>query len=110
MFRVGGKIEGRAMRRGLRAVEACPPNGSTKSPAQLYVERGDPRWRSCDLCAHHQTMMLTLQRRIHDTIDETIRRQYGLTDVPAFALEVPPTRALGDLPLPVAVQLARALR
>src|SRR3990172_6204297 len=31
-------------------------------------------------------------------------------DVPPFAIEVPPTRALGDLAVPVAFQLARTLR
>jgi arginyl-tRNA synthetase len=55
-------------------------------------------------------MILSLQRRAHEAIADAIRRQYGLTDVPAFAVEVPPERALGDLAAAVAFQLARTLR
>jgi arginyl-tRNA synthetase len=55
-------------------------------------------------------MILSLQRQIHDAISETIRSRFGISDVPAFAIEVPPTRTLGDLAVPVAFQLARVLR
>ncbi|OLC45131.1 MAG: hypothetical protein AUH43_16850 [Acidobacteria bacterium 13_1_40CM_65_14] len=55
-------------------------------------------------------MILIVQRRVHDAIADAIRRQYALTDVPAFAVEVPPTRTLGDLAVTVAFQLARSLR
>jgi len=55
-------------------------------------------------------MILPVQRRVHEAIAEAIRRQYALTDVPALAVEVPPTRALGDLAVTVAFQLARSLR
>ena len=56
-------------------------------------------------------MILTVQRQVHDAISHAIRRQYGEgVDVPPFAVEVPPTRALGDLAVPVAFQLARTLR
>src|SRR5215471_14615201 len=55
-------------------------------------------------------MILPLQRRVHDTISETVRRQFGVSDVPIFSVEVPPSRALGDLAVPVAFQLARTLR
>jgi arginyl-tRNA synthetase len=55
-------------------------------------------------------MILSLQRQVHDAISEAIRKQIGVADVPPFAVEVPPTRALGDLAVPVAFQLARALR
>jgi arginyl-tRNA synthetase len=55
-------------------------------------------------------MILPLQRRVHDTISETVRRQFGVADVPTFIVEVPPNRALGDLGVPVAFQLARTLR
>src|SRR5262245_7203854 len=55
-------------------------------------------------------MILSVQRRLHDAIADAIRRHYNLTDVPAFAVEVPPTRALGDLAVTVAFQLARTLR
>jgi len=51
-------------------------------------------------------MILSLQRRIHDAIAGAVRDHFGISDVPAFTVEVPPNRALGDL----AVQLARTLR
>jgi arginyl-tRNA synthetase len=55
-------------------------------------------------------MILSVQRRVHDAIADAIRRQFGVTDVPAFTVDVPPTRALGDLAVTVAFQLARTLR
>ena len=54
--------------------------------------------------------MLGVQRQVHDAIADAVRRHYGLSDVPAFAVEVPPNRALGDLAVTVAFQLARTLR
>src|SRR5438132_9701041 len=53
--------------------------------------------------------MLSVQRHVHDAIADAVRRLYGV-DVPAFAVEVPPNRALGDLAVTVAFQLARTLR
>ncbi len=55
-------------------------------------------------------MILAVQGLIHDAIVRVIQHQYGLADVPEFAVEVPPTRALGDLAVAVAFQLARPLR
>jgi len=55
-------------------------------------------------------MILSVQRHVHDAIGGAIRQHFGLADVPAIAVEVPPTRALGDLAVPVAFQLARTLR
>jgi arginyl-tRNA synthetase len=55
-------------------------------------------------------MILTAQRQVHDAIGDAIRRHFGVTEVPPIAVEVPPSRALGDLAVPVAFQLARALR
>src|SRR5207237_294053 len=55
-------------------------------------------------------MILNVQRGIHEAIDGAIRQRFGVAEVPAFAVEVPPTRALGDLAVPVAFQLARALQ
>src|SRR5437764_341059 len=55
-------------------------------------------------------MILSLQRRIHDAIAGAVRDRFGISDVPAFTIEVPPSRALGDLAVPVAFQLARTLR
>jgi arginyl-tRNA synthetase len=39
-----------------------------------------------------------------------VTREWNVTDVPAFSVEVPPNRALGDLAVTVAFQLARTLR
>lgn len=55
-------------------------------------------------------MILSVQRQVHDAISAAIRTQFGVAEVPPFAIELPPTRALGDLAVPVAFQLARALR
>jgi arginyl-tRNA synthetase len=55
-------------------------------------------------------MILTVQRLVHDSISLAIRNHFGVDEVPDFAIEVPPNRALGDLGVPVAFQLARALR
>ena len=55
-------------------------------------------------------MILTVQRHVHDAIAAAIRRQYGVAEIPDFAVEVPPNRALGDLAVTVAFQLARSLR
>jgi len=55
-------------------------------------------------------MILTVQRRVHQAIAGAIAGQFGIADVPPFAVEVPPSRALGDLAVTVAFQLARTLR
>jgi len=55
-------------------------------------------------------MILTVQRLVHDAVASAVTRHFGIADVPSFAVEVPPNRALGDLAVPVAFQLARALR
>ncbi len=55
-------------------------------------------------------MILSVQRLVHDAIADAIRRQFNLIDPPAFAIETPPNRALGDLAVAVAFQLARTLR
>src|SRR3954465_11525336 len=55
-------------------------------------------------------MILSVQRQVHHAISDAIRTQCGGVDVPPFAIETPPTRALGDLAVPVAFQLARTLR
>jgi arginyl-tRNA synthetase len=55
-------------------------------------------------------MILSVQRQVHHAIDAAIRTQFGIVDVPSFAIETPPTRAMGDLAVAVAFQLARTLR
>src|SRR5438874_4390749 len=55
-------------------------------------------------------MILTVQQQVQAQVADAIRRHFGLADVPAFAIEVPPNRALGDLAVTVAFQLARTLR
>jgi arginyl-tRNA synthetase len=54
-------------------------------------------------------MILTVERQVHDVIAAAIERHYHVV-APAFSIEVPPTRTLGDLAVPVAFQLARTLR
>jgi arginyl-tRNA synthetase len=55
-------------------------------------------------------MILTVQRLVHHAVAEAVRRQFPGVDVPAFNVEVPPNRAMGDLAVTVAFQLARPLR
>jgi len=55
-------------------------------------------------------MIVPVQQRIHDAIVLAVRDRLGVTDVPSFDVETPPSRALGDLSVAVAFQLARALR
>ena len=55
-------------------------------------------------------MILNVQRRVHQAVAGAIARQFDIADVPPFAVEVPPSRALGDLAITVAFQLARTLR
>ena len=55
-------------------------------------------------------MILSVQRDVHDRVAEAVRRVLGVSDVPPFSVEVPPNRAMGDLAVAVAFQLARPLR
>ena len=55
-------------------------------------------------------MMLNLQRQLHDAVSQAIRRELRVDEVPPFSVEVPPNRALGDLAITVAFQLARVLK
>jgi arginyl-tRNA synthetase len=55
-------------------------------------------------------MILHVQRTVHDAIADAARQQYNLSEVPAFAVEVPPNRALGDLAVTLPFQLARTLK
>jgi arginyl-tRNA synthetase len=55
-------------------------------------------------------MMLSLQRELHDAIAGAVRRELGVDEVPFFVVEVPPNRAMGDLAITVAFQLARVLK
>src|SRR6201989_760631 len=55
-------------------------------------------------------MILPIQHRVADAVRQAVQRQFGLSEVPAFAIETPPNRTLGDLAVTVAFQLARALR
>jgi arginyl-tRNA synthetase len=57
-------------------------------------------------------MILPLHEALRSRIRETVRTLYSLdpADVPAFAIESPPRRALGDLAVPLAFELARKLR
>src|SRR5258708_6890511 len=55
-------------------------------------------------------MILNVQQQVQAQVADAIRKQFGLADVPPFAIEVAPNRALGDLAVTVAFQLARSLR
>ena len=55
-------------------------------------------------------MILNVLTQVQDQVAAAVKRHYGLAEVPPFAIEVPPNRALGDLAVTVAFQLARALR
>src|SRR5262245_44901098 len=55
-------------------------------------------------------MILTVHRRVHDALIGAIRQHFGVAEVPAFTIEVPPNRALGDLGVAVAFQLAQPLK
>src|SRR5262245_48495956 len=55
-------------------------------------------------------MILPIQQRVSDAVRLAVQRQFGLAEVPPFAVETPPSRALGDLAVTVAFQLARTLR
>ena len=55
-------------------------------------------------------MILHVQRIVHDAIADAARQQYNLSELPPFAVEVPPNRALGDLAVTLPFQLARTLK
>jgi arginyl-tRNA synthetase len=55
-------------------------------------------------------MILNFIRQVHDRVAAVITQQYGLAELPAFSIELPPNRTLGDLAVTVAFQLARPLR
>ncbi len=55
-------------------------------------------------------MMLPLLRGVHVAVTDAARHLYPGVELPPFSVEVPPNRALGDLAVTVAFQLARPLR
>lgn len=55
-------------------------------------------------------MILPIHRQVHAAIADAIRGTFGISEIPPFAIETPPNRALGDLAVTVAFQLARSLR
>jgi arginyl-tRNA synthetase len=55
-------------------------------------------------------MILHVQRQVHEAIAHAARQQYNLSELPPFAVEVPPTRTLGDLAVTLPFQLARTLK
>src|SRR5262249_53680009 len=56
------------------------------------------------------SMILSVQRHLFETIADLVRQTYRLDTVPPFAVEIAPSRALGDFAATVAFQLARTLR
>jgi arginyl-tRNA synthetase len=57
-------------------------------------------------------MILPVHAGVRSRLSETIASTFGLSpgDVPSIVIESPPTRAMGDLAVPVAFELARRLR
>jgi arginyl-tRNA synthetase len=55
-------------------------------------------------------MILHVERQVHDAVAAAARLQYNLSELPPFAVEVPPNRALGDLAVTLPFQLARTLK
>ena len=57
-------------------------------------------------------MILPVHDHVRARLAGTISTQFGIAadDVPAIVIEMPPRRALGDLAVPVAFELARRLR
>ena len=57
-------------------------------------------------------MILPIHDLLRARLATVLRERYDLapSDQPALAIGYPPTRALGDLALPVAFELARRLR
>ncbi len=57
-------------------------------------------------------MILPVHDAIRRRITAAVQGLYGLAagEVPAFPIDYPPTRELGDLAIPVAFELARRLR
>jgi arginyl-tRNA synthetase len=55
-------------------------------------------------------MILNVHQTLRSALEDTVRRLYQLDDVPAIAIETPPNRALGDLAVAIAFELARRLR
>ena len=57
-------------------------------------------------------MILPVHDRVRSGLSETIASLFALdrADVPAIVIESPPNRAMGDLAVPVAFELARRLR
>jgi arginyl-tRNA synthetase len=56
-------------------------------------------------------MILPLQQAVRAALQDTLTTLYGQAAVPpTLVIETPPTRALGDLALPCAFELARTLR
>ncbi len=55
-------------------------------------------------------MILTVHRLVLEAVAGACQRRFALAEMPAFGIEVPPNRALGDLAVTVAFQLARTLR
>ncbi len=56
-------------------------------------------------------MILPLQQAVRTALQNTLATLYGTSAVPAtLVIETPPSRALGDIALPCAFELARTLR
>jgi arginyl-tRNA synthetase len=55
-------------------------------------------------------MILPLHQTLRTALEDAVSRLYGLDTPPAIVIETPPARAMGDLAVPLAFELARKLR
>ena len=74
--------------------------------------RGGNRYCTDRVESNHETMILPVHDHLRTRLSALLSERYGLApaDQPAIAIDYPPNRALGDLALPVAFELARRLR
>src|SRR5688572_14805079 len=91
-------------------------SGPSDSVAWSRNRCGIVSWMFCSVLSDSSQagMILPVQRNVRTRIAETVTRLYGIaTDDPilaGIAVDVPPRRALGDLAVPLAFELARRLR
>src|SRR5438105_4208589 len=87
-------------------------NARSKRDAILARRRIEYRPTSGKTSFDHtrEFMILSVHKEVQEQVAAAVRAHYGLAEAPPFAIEVPPNRALGDLAVTVAFQLARSLR
>src|SRR4249920_1655115 len=92
-----------------RTANRCPP--ASRRPNCRDRKRCRTLRGSC-ASTIARAMILPVHSQLRQHIRSALTSAFGLaeTDQPAIVIEVPPRRALGDLAIPVAFELARRLR